>query len=33
MIEDVTILNPAPKTQQGHIRTIKDLAVFLGRSA
>jgi site-specific recombinase XerD len=32
MIEDMTIRNLAPKTQQGYIRTIKDLAVFLGRS-
>jgi integrase/recombinase XerD len=32
MIEDMTIRTPAPKTQQGSIRTIKNLAVFLGRS-
>ena len=32
MIEDMTIRKLAPKTQQGYIRTIKDLAVFLGRS-
>jgi hypothetical protein len=32
MIEDVTIRKLAPKTQQGDIQTIKDLAAFLGRS-
>src|SRR5258708_39943644 len=32
MIEDMTILKLSPKTPQGHIRTIKNLAVFLGRS-
>jgi integrase/recombinase XerD len=32
MIEDMTIRKLAPKTQQGYIRTIKDLAVFIGRS-
>jgi integrase/recombinase XerD len=32
MIEDMTIRNLAPKTQQGYIRTIKNLATFLGRS-
>jgi integrase/recombinase XerD len=32
MIEDMTIRKLAPKTQQGYIRTIKDFAVFLGRS-
>src|SRR4030081_3773890 len=32
MIEDMTIRRLAPKTQQGYIRTIKNLAVFLGRS-
>src|SRR5450631_302891 len=32
MIEDMTIRNLAPKTQQGYIRTIKDFAEFLGRS-
>ena len=32
MIEDMAIRKLAPKTQQGHIRTIKDFAVFLGRS-
>ena len=32
MIEDMTIRTLAPKTQQGYIRTIKDFAVFLGRS-
>ena len=32
MIEDMTIRNLSPKTQQGYIRTIKDFAVFLGRS-
>ena|SRR5271166_445460 len=32
MIEDMTIRKLAPKTQQGYIRTIKDLAAFIGRS-
>ena len=32
MIEDMTIRKIAPKTQQGYIRTIKNLAAFLGRS-
>jgi integrase/recombinase XerD len=32
MIEDMTIRKLAPKTQQGYIRTIKNFAVFLGRS-
>jgi integrase/recombinase XerD len=32
MIEDMTIRKLAPKTQQGYIHTIKDFAVFLGRS-
>ncbi|MEH2520427.1 hypothetical protein V1279_006000 [Bradyrhizobium sp. AZCC 1610] len=32
MIEDMTIRKLAPKTQQGYIRTIKDFAIFLGRS-
>jgi site-specific recombinase XerD len=32
MIEDMTIRKLAPKTQEGYIRTIKDFAVFLGRS-
>src|SRR2546423_9119702 len=32
MIEDMTIRKLAPKTQQGYIRTVKDLAAFLGRS-
>jgi site-specific recombinase XerD len=32
MIEDMTIRKLAPKTQQGYIRTIKDFAVFLGRT-
>ena len=32
MIEDMTIRKLAPKTQQSYIRTIKDFAVFLGRS-
>jgi integrase/recombinase XerD len=31
MIEDMTVRKPAPKTQQGYIRTIKDFATFLGR--
>jgi site-specific recombinase XerD len=32
MIEDMTIRKLALKTQQGYIRTIKNFAVFLGRS-
>jgi len=32
MIEDMTIRKLSPKTQQGYIRTIKDLAAFIGRS-
>jgi len=32
MIEDMTIRKLAPKTQHGYIRTIKNFAVFLGRS-
>ena len=32
MIEDMTIRKLSPKTQQGYIRTIKNLATFLGRS-
>jgi hypothetical protein len=32
MIEDMAIRKLAPKTQQGYIRTVKDFAVFLGRS-
>ena len=32
MIEDMTIRRLAPKTQEGYIRTIKNFAVFLGRS-
>jgi site-specific recombinase XerD len=32
MIEDMTIRKLAPKTQQGYIRTIKNLAAFIGRS-
>jgi integrase/recombinase XerD len=32
MIEDMTILKLSPKTQQGYIRTIRNFAVFLGRS-
>ena len=32
MIEDMTIRKLAPKTQQGYIRTVKNFAVFLGRS-
>ena len=31
MIEDMTIRKLAPKTQQGYIRAIKNLAAFLGR--
>jgi integrase/recombinase XerD len=30
--EDMTIRKLAPRTQQGYIRTIRNLAVFLGRS-
>src|SRR5260370_29738030 len=32
MIEDMTIRKLSPKTQQGYVRTIKNLAAFLGRS-
>jgi integrase/recombinase XerD len=32
MIEDMNLRKIAPKTQQGYIRTIKNLAAFLGRS-
>src|SRR5438445_450104 len=32
MIEDMTMRKLAPRTQQGYIRTIKNLAAFLGRS-
>ena len=32
MIEDMTIRKLSPKTQQGYIRAIKNLAAFLGRS-
>src|SRR5205809_1529607 len=32
MIEDMTIRKLAPKTQQGYIRTIRNLAAFLGRA-
>jgi integrase/recombinase XerD len=32
MIEDMTIRRLSPKTQQSYIRTIKNLAAFLGRS-
>jgi integrase/recombinase XerD len=32
MIEDMAIRKLSPKTQQGYIRTIKNLATFLGRS-
>jgi len=32
MIEDMTIRKLAPKTQQGYIRTIKNLTAFLGRT-
>src|SRR3989440_10785868 len=32
MIEDMSMRKLAPKTQEGYIRTIKNLAVFLGRS-
>jgi hypothetical protein len=30
MIEDMTIRKLAPRTQEGHIRTIKNFAAFLG---
>ena len=32
MIEDMTIRKLTPKTQQGYVRTIKNLAAFIGRS-
>jgi len=32
MIEDMTIRNLSPKTQQGYIRTIKNFTAFLRRS-
>jgi integrase/recombinase XerD len=32
MIEDMAIRKLSPKTQQGYIRTVKNLAAFLGRS-
>jgi integrase/recombinase XerD len=32
MIEDMTIRKLAPKTQEGYVRTIKNFAMFLGRS-
>ncbi len=32
MIEDMTIRELAPKTQQGYIRVVKDFTAFLGRS-
>ena len=32
MIEDMTIRKLAPDTQRGYIRTIKNLAAFIGRS-
>ena len=32
MIEDMTIRKLTPKIQQGYIRTIKNLAAFIGRS-
>ena len=32
MIEDMTIRKLTPKTQQGYIRTIRNLAAFIGRS-
>jgi integrase/recombinase XerD len=32
MIEDMTMRKLAPKTRQGYIRTIKNLAAFVGRS-
>jgi integrase/recombinase XerD len=31
MIEDMTIRKLTPKTQQGYVRTIKNLAAFIGR--
>jgi integrase/recombinase XerD len=32
MIEDMTIRNLSPRTQEGYVRTIKNFAAFLGRS-
>jgi site-specific recombinase XerD len=32
MIEDMTIRNFGPKTQHDYIRSVKNLAMFLGRS-
>ena len=32
MIEDMTIRKLAPRTQEGYIRTVKELSAFLGRS-
>src|SRR5712691_13102541 len=32
MIEDMTIRNLSPRTQEGYIRTVKRFAAFLGRS-
>src|SRR5205807_4564204 len=32
MIEDMTIRNLSPRTQEGYIRAIKNLAAFLGQS-
>jgi len=32
MIEDMTICNLSPRTQEGYIRTMKSFAAFLGRS-
>ena len=32
MIEDMTIRNLSPRTQEGYIRTMKSFAAFLGRS-
>jgi hypothetical protein len=32
VIEDMTIRKLTPKTQQGYVRTIKNLAAFIGRS-
>jgi integrase/recombinase XerD len=32
MIEDMTIGNLSPRTQQGYIRTVQRFAAFLGRS-
>jgi integrase/recombinase XerD len=32
MIEDMTVRNLSPRTQEGYIRTIKSFAAFLGRS-